>query len=194
MVPIEHEKNVRTYLHHHVNYYSTTPNVSAFYRWQDSMIQPVKIESVSSIPGLMQVIDAAMKDCPRSFQLKHCYDNAFNLSTSSYANQQIHYVEGFSTCGEYLCGHAWNSWNGRHFDVTGELASDETKKLGGSIASISYLRVIELDPLTAFARSLDSDSGPLQIPHFLKTHKLKKSALDRVGLLVPDMELLSDEA
>jgi hypothetical protein len=96
----------------------------------------------------------------------------------------ISYVEGFWGDGsDMIYCHAWNSWKGSYFDVTGELTQTWYQENKRPWKPHSYFKVIELSPKEAFHSS--GRPGALQPQVFILRNKLPTKALD-VGWNVVD--------
>ena len=162
------------------NWIKHKPTLSAFYQWQIDQLTPIPIQPVADIKGLKEKIDGIKALLHTPLKLKKCYTNAWLLSKTIGDPDPIQYVEGFWLHDMDLCGHAWNSWRGQHFDVTGELLKQEVEQLGHPWdGDLSYFKVVELDcPSTWRAKHNSLQGKPLQIAEFLRLHKLPNDALE----------------
>lgn len=107
----------------------TSGKQKEFYEWQKKHAELVKMEVPESV--LPNCTPAWMK---KHIKIKGCYENATKVMN---LDPEVKYVEGvFMMGGSIPINHAWNSYKGKHFDVT----STMWKK-----TEDSYYMLVELD-------------------------------------------------
>jgi hypothetical protein len=99
-----------------------------FYQWQFDNALDVAITHFDKI-GL-KVDDYWLYD---HIHINRCYDNA---KSTFDIHPDIKYIEGFIIIGSMPIQHAWNSYKGKHFDLTSHLHLDNKVH--------NYVKVIEL--------------------------------------------------
>lgn len=88
----------------------TQPFVKAFYDWQIQNVTEQHITQIKNLPIANKLKHIEVKE-------HECFRNALYVSL---ADPTINYVEGFIEVHGLPIEHAWNSWNGHHFDLTQE--------------------------------------------------------------------------
>jgi len=144
-----------------------------FARWKSEVAKPIKVVSYKTLP-IAEDIDDKIKSKVIKVKTKECYDNSFWTAYS--AGSGIKYCEGIAS--RYIpLDHAWNSSNGKYFDLTAEVAlGDYYKKnnIEGDPTFDEYILLIELtsSEIRSFASEL-GHSGPYALAYFYK-NVLKK--------------------
>lgn len=107
----------------------------AFYQWQHDVTQEVDMHPLESL-GMDPRINAAW--VARRCEQKQCYKNA---SLVCQAAEGVEYVEGILMLyGQIPIDHAWNVYQGKHFDVTQEFI------LGGNKTGMDrHWKLVQVD-------------------------------------------------
>ena|SRR5271157_1601383 len=103
------------------------------YRWETKMLEPVRVVSYKDIPGL-RVPKAILSN----LRIQGCYYNAYCTVKKI---PGIRYVEGY--LHDFITyPHAWNEFEGWHFDLTQEILWNE---VGGEHAQIANISLEQLE-------------------------------------------------
>ena len=86
-----------------------------FTTWRSKLQKVVSVESWRGYDDLSKVVLTFLSS--NKIRANTCYDNAMKLSMSC---PSIGYVLGRVTGDGQMIDHAWNIWNGIHFDITRE--------------------------------------------------------------------------
>lgn len=109
----------------------TSGKQKEFYQWQRKNAEVVEMVS----PELL-IPELTEKWAKKRLRVKDCYKNA---SLVMDLNPEIKYVEGVMMLWDKIpIDHAWNSYNGKHFDATSHLWSKSDEK-------DLHIKLIELD-------------------------------------------------
>ncbi len=94
-----------------------------FTEWRQNKETPIVIQSYRDQSDLRVMIEATLK--MQRLQANTCYDNAYKLCKKY---PDINYVLGRVYGDRTVIDHAWNEWNGIHFDLTREIFAPSTLK------------------------------------------------------------------
>jgi hypothetical protein len=116
-----------------------------FTEWRRKNQRVVTIKSFKHCPELQQILGIKLpviKPKPNT-----CYDNALRVCR---VFPECRYVLGRVVGDGVTVDHAWNEWNGAHFDVTREVFAPET------IQIFKWEAFVTLDAKTVLELSQDS--------------------------------------
>ena len=124
-----------------------SPFSRAFNNWQYEQCREVKIRSYKDHPEVHRRVDEFIKTCGEP-EVKRCFENALALCMH---DMSMLYVEGYCVLKhkDFLTPsqtHAWNCYDGFHFDLTTEIG---LRKIAPDVGFDDYLQIIALEPLRA---------------------------------------------
>jgi hypothetical protein len=135
-----------------------------FARWKSQVAKQVEVVPYKTLPVAKEV-DKALDAGRIKVKQKQCYDNSFWTSFS--VGSGINYCEGIAS--KFIpIDHAWNSYQGKYFDLTDEIALKDHKGFDEHVVLIE----LSSDEVLQFAQDLDH-SGPFALAYFYK-NVLKK--------------------
>lgn len=135
-----------------------------FARWKSQVAKPVEVVPYKTLPVAKEINDA-IKQGRIKIKQKMCYDNSF--WTSNTLRSGVNYCEGVAS--RFLpIDHAWNSYQGKYFDLTDEIA---LKDYDGFDEHVILLELSSNEVLD-FVDDL-GHSGPFALAYFYK-NVLKK--------------------
>jgi hypothetical protein len=146
-----------------------------FSRWKSETATPVEIVPYASLP-IASEVDSEIKRGILKIKMKQCYDNSFWTAVNV---KEAMYCEGLAS--KYIpIDHAWNSYEGSAFDLTGEIALKDF----GSFDEHAQLIELSKDEAMEYAMAL-GHSGPFSLAYFYrvvlkKWNKKTISALKRM--------------
>jgi hypothetical protein len=138
-------------------------DAAKFSKWKSDTATPVEVVSYSGLP-IAKSINSNIRQGILQIRPKMCYDNSFWTAS---AIKDVKYCEGIAH-KHIPIDHAWNSYKGSAFDLTGEIA------LKSYAAFDEHAMLIELSSEeTMEMASTLKHSGPYALAYFYK-HVLKK--------------------
>lgn len=127
-----------------------------FHEWEAKNVRRIKIGSYSKLGKITEALNRDLgANKFASIKPKQCFDNAL---FACFANNEIHYVEGYIMIYGIPLEHAWNRWNGIDFDLTEEILNQE---------KVPHYEVMSLDSnALRFWMVLTGRTGPYRYEYF----------------------------